>query len=250
MIERDNCPLATDLEWLTAHIKMIGKLDPEVAAYLERIACDPEGIETESAAQSGALAVRTRNLRRVYESLIEAAPEIATPQQNWSTGESEPKFDGKIATEPESTVATAESSHRESQAFMASVGLAAKRIVTLLACVGLGALLIWYLFQAYDWVVDSSGYVSHSVEASISAQQNWIVGETKPCFSVPLDKNTAKLLNKSVGYVAETITCDDGPYHTIQVKLYGRTEQPKLKVVTWRCTRETDSFTCRQTGLE
>ena len=84
----------------------------------------------------------------------------------------------------------------------------------------------------------------------LTAQQNWLVGEVKECYSGVLDSKTAVQLGKESGYVAESIHCDDGPEHTIKVTIFGQLKQPEHKVISWRCTRETDSFTCKQTGAE
>ena len=100
-----------------------------------------------------------------------------------------------------------------------------------------------------DWI-SPEGYAHHSVDASISVQQNWLVGETKECNSVVLDSSLAQQLGKEPGYVAEWIKCDDGPKHTITVNLYGRLNQPEHRIAYWRCTREAEGFTCRQTGAE
>jgi len=34
----------------------------------------------------------------------------------------------------------------------------------------------------------------------------------------------------------------------VKITFYGRVEQPEYEWVQWRCTRNEDSFTCRQTG--
>lgn len=77
-----------------------------------------------------------------------------------------------------------------------------------------------------------------------------MVGESKNCTSIPLDRGTPQLRTRAVGYIAESIICDDGPFHTMHVKLYGRLYQPENKLATWKCVKETDSFTCRQSGAE
>lgn len=100
-----------------------------------------------------------------------------------------------------------------------------------------------------DWVAPD-GYVQHSIETSISAQQSWMVRETKDCSSAALDSETAINLGKEAGYVASSINCGDGPMHTITVNLYGRLNQPEHKIIHWRCTRESEGFTCRQTGAD
>jgi hypothetical protein len=100
-----------------------------------------------------------------------------------------------------------------------------------------------------DWIMPD-GYARHSVETSISAQQNWIVGETKACSSFPLRDMEAYRLGKEPGYIAASINCDDGPMHTVTVNLYGRLNQPEHRIAYWNCTRESEGFTCRQTGAE
>ena len=99
-----------------------------------------------------------------------------------------------------------------------------------------------------DWIMPD-GYAEHTVETSISAQPNWLVGETKECYSAILDPSTAYHLGRESGYVASSIECDDGPHHDMQVKIYGRLEQPENKpFAIWNCTHNADGFTCRQTG--
>jgi hypothetical protein len=119
---------------------------------------------------------------------------------------------------------------------------------------GLGCLFILLMMGAcgywvYLWV-DSQGYIQHSVETSISAKQEWLVGEMKDCLSFPLTPKNASVSHQQDGYVGDSLTCDDGPFHRITVKLYGQLEQPGRKVVTWHCTRESEGFTCRQTGAD
>ena len=103
--------------------------------------------------------------------------------------------------------------------------------------------------DVYDGIVPD-GYAQHTVETSISVQQNWFVGETKECSSFPLPEIEASRLGKEWGYVAASINCDDGPMHTVTVNLYGRLNQPEDRIAYWRCTREPEGFACRQTGAE
>jgi len=100
-----------------------------------------------------------------------------------------------------------------------------------------------------DWITPD-GYAQHSVETSITAQQNWFVGETKECNSSPLDFRVANQLSKEPGYVAASINCDNGPEHMVTVNLYGRLNQPEHRIAYWRCTRKSEGFTCLQTGAE
>jgi hypothetical protein len=107
-------------------------------------------------------------------------------------------------------------------------------------------LILWGIYYA----ADTAGYVPHSIETSITAQPNWLVGETKECFSPILDAKTAAQLGKETGDPASLIYCDDGPEHIIKVTVFGNLEQLGHKTATWRCTREADSFTCRQIGAK
>jgi len=101
-----------------------------------------------------------------------------------------------------------------------------------------------------DWIMPD-GYVQHSVETSISMQDDWIIGETKECVSAALDFRTAQHLGEEPGYVAPSIACDNkGTEHSVTVKLYRRLNQPEHFLVYWRCTRESESFICRQTGAD
>lgn len=111
----------------------------------------------------------------------------------------------------------------------------------------LAGLLIFMSFGIYEWL-DGQGYVPHTVEATIQAQQNWLVGESKDCASSTLDSNGAARQNKSVGYALAFVLCDGGPNHAMNITFYGREEQPEYEVVTWRCARQAGSFTCWQSG--
>lgn len=112
-----------------------------------------------------------------------------------------------------------------------------------------GAIIYW----AYSGL-DSAGWISHTEETVITAQDNWLVGENKACVSIPLDSESARLTNKDFGYAFSKIECDDGPTHDMKVTFYGRENQPEYKGIMWRCTREEVSFSnentfkCVQTG--
>jgi hypothetical protein len=112
-----------------------------------------------------------------------------------------------------------------------------------LCCMGL------ILYGVYGWA-DSAGYVPHFIETSISAKQDWIVGESKDCTSNVLSPTMADSMKMKSSYVAASIECDDGPHHDMQTKIYGRLEQPDHRIVQWRCTRDSESFTCRQMAAE
>ena len=96
--------------------------------------------------------------------------------------------------------------------------------------------------------IDSVGWMSHREDSVITAESNWFVGESKDCTSYPLDAKTAQAMGKAAGYALSKINCDGGPEHSVQITVFGRTEQPEYGWVTWRCTRNESSFTCRETG--
>lgn len=88
----------------------------------------------------------------------------------------------------------------------------------------------------------------HEVATLITAQSNWLPGESKDCQSATLDANAAAKVRKPIGYALAMIACDDGPTHSMKVQFYGKTVQPEYKVVLWHCTRNDNEFTCKQTG--
>lgn len=110
---------------------------------------------------------------------------------------------------------------------------------------------VYFVFASNPWVppdVDATGYVSHTVESTITAQSNWMRGESKNCSSAPLNADTAVALGKPPGYAFSLVHCDDGPEHSIPVTFWGAEDQSGRTVAFWTCTRESDSFVCKQTG--
>jgi len=109
------------------------------------------------------------------------------------------------------------------------------------------------IFAGYKGL-DSLGWISHREETVISAGSDWLVGESKDCWSVPLGDDGAALFKDKVGYAMSEVNCDDGPTHKMKVTFYGRIIQPEYKAVSWRCTRSEvsilndNSFTCYETG--
>jgi len=109
------------------------------------------------------------------------------------------------------------------------------------------------VFAGYEGL-DSIGWISHREETTITARGDWLVDESKECWSSPVNNEEARLLKKGVGYAMYSISCDDGPEHEMKVTFYGRKVQSEYKVVNWRCTRSEvsffndNSFTCYQTG--
>jgi hypothetical protein len=100
-------------------------------------------------------------------------------------------------------------------------------------------------YWAYSGI-DSIGWMQHEEDSVITAQANWFVGESKDCTSYPLDAKTAQSMNKPKGYAIAQINCDGGPEHSVKIAFFGRTEQPEYDWITWRCTRNESSFTCKQ----
>jgi hypothetical protein len=95
--------------------------------------------------------------------------------------------------------------------------------------------------------IDSAGWMQHRQDSVITAESNWFVGESKDCTSYPLDEKTAHGMEKPTGYAISKISCDGGPEHSVKITFLGRTEQPDHSWVRWRCTRNQDSFTCKET---
>lgn len=96
--------------------------------------------------------------------------------------------------------------------------------------------------------LDQSGMISHEEDSTITAANDWIVGESKDCTSPVLDADTAAAVQKETGYAFSEVSCDDGPEHQIKIRFYGQQSQPEHRVVLWHCTRAEDSFTCKETG--
>jgi len=96
---------------------------------------------------------------------------------------------------------------------------------------------------AYRWL-DSSGWIPHREDSTITARLDWRVGESKNCQSYPLSAELAMTAGKAAGYALSQVKCDDGPEQQASVRFFGRTEQPEYAVVIWKCTRKEDGVTC------
>jgi len=109
------------------------------------------------------------------------------------------------------------------------------------------------IYGGYEWL-DSIGWISHREVTVISARSDWLVGESKECWSATQDRIIAALSGKEVGYAMSSVSCDDGQEHKMKVTFYGRKVQAEHAFVNWRCTRNEvsflndNSFTCYQTG--
>jgi hypothetical protein len=114
-------------------------------------------------------------------------------------------------------------------------------------CLILLCIIGFAIYGGYEWL-DSIGWLQHREITTISARSDWLVGESKECWSAPLNSDAGALLKKEIGYAISDVNCDDGPEHNMKVTFYGRKVQTEYKVVNWRCTRNEISFTCYQTG--
>lgn len=123
------------------------------------------------------------------------------------------------------------------------------------------------IYCGYRWL-DSLGWVSHREETVITARSDWLVGESKDCWSAPvnywaaqvakyggvtLDKSGSLIDDSMSAYVMSSVSCDDGPQHKMKVTFWGRKMQTDYRTVTWHCTKEQvlfsgNTFTCYQTG--
>jgi hypothetical protein len=120
-----------------------------------------------------------------------------------------------------------------------------------LATIAVFALLVYYIFSDNPTApreIDATGYISHRVESTITADPSWIIGETKTCISNPLDSLNAGVLQKPVGYALWGLQCGPGDWHKITITFWGSAVQDEKKAAYWDCKRTADSFTCKQTG--
>jgi hypothetical protein len=118
-----------------------------------------------------------------------------------------------------------------------------------LGCLILAGILGAIVYGGYSGI-DSAGWIPHREDSTITAQANWFVGESKECYSYPLDVQEAKAMNRSVGDAIYKINCDGGPEHKVTITFYGKIEQPKNAWASWNCARREDSFVCKQIGAE
>ena len=129
-------------------------------------------------------------------------------------------------------------------------GLLSGCLTLLVFCV-LFLYYLYFIFANDPWVpseIDSTGFVSHKIQSTITAQTNWMIGESKDCISYPLDADTARSFDKQAGYAFLSVECDKGPMHSIAITFWGAENQPENKVAYWNCKRTSDSFICKQTG--
>ena len=116
----------------------------------------------------------------------------------------------------------------------------------------LGCLLLLFLGCIFCiWVyqkIDALGWVRHSVDSTITAQTNWLIGESKGCYTYPILVDPPK--GEKIGYALGQVNCDNGPLHDMKIAFYGRITQPEYGVIYWKCTRKESGFECyEQSGL-
>jgi hypothetical protein len=103
-------------------------------------------------------------------------------------------------------------------------------------------ILIAVVVAAYD-VLDSTGWIPHREDTTITAETTWLIGESKECVSYSVPAEYANV-RRAVGHAVDLLHCDSGPNHQMKVTFWGRVNQPEYYSVTWKCTREQDAFTC------
>ncbi len=126
---------------------------------------------------------------------------------------------------------------------------------------GVGVLALAVLAYAQYKRLDSMGWIPHreNVDLSMDILDKWDVGESKDCMSYPLTDELAKITNRSMevsaikpldcnrpGLIIETDLGQQLP--NVPITFWGRTEQSAYEWVVWRCTRNSDSFICKQIG--
>jgi hypothetical protein len=114
------------------------------------------------------------------------------------------------------------------------------RVIWIVAVV----LLLGIVFALYS-VLDAAGYISHTRETLISADPSWLVGESRICYSVPLEPEYAS--PHKAWDVTHRVGCASGLDQYIKVTFHGRTARPELRAkfgVSWKCVRREDWFEC------
>jgi hypothetical protein len=122
-------------------------------------------------------------------------------------------------------------------------------------CLTTLCILALLILGGYEWL-ESVAWVSHREETLITVNADWLVGESKQCWSITLDSRSAALLHKETGYAMYSVNCGDGAQHSIKVNFYGSEIQGANRLINWRCEREQpsflndNSFTCYETGTQ
>jgi hypothetical protein len=96
-------------------------------------------------------------------------------------------------------------------------------------------------------VGDEAGWISHNRDTTITAQSDWLVGESKVCISFPLDVDTAAYVGADKNDVTRRMNCDRGPEHQIPVTFWGQVKRSDHRAaggINWRCVKKSDGFVC------
>jgi hypothetical protein len=103
------------------------------------------------------------------------------------------------------------------------------------------------MFYGCWTVVDEAGWISHNRDTTITAQSDWLVGESKVCISFPLDAEFAAYVGAEKNDVTHRMNCDKGPDHEMPLTFWGRVKRPEHRAaggVNWRCVKKSDGFVC------
>ena len=110
-----------------------------------------------------------------------------------------------------------------------------------------GVLILLGIIFGCRWgyeALDSYGWIPHTEKTRISFAENWLGGESKHCWSVPVDHKSASITNTPEGYAFGEVDCDSNELstHEMDVTFWGRKNQPEYKLVLWDCIRNKSSF--------
>lgn len=95
-------------------------------------------------------------------------------------------------------------------------------------------------------ISDRVGLLPRVSEVSLTGGQNWPVGQTRRCRTVPLGEEIAARSGRRTGYALANADCGAGPEQRMPVTFFGREDQPEYSVVIWDCTRRSDDVVCRE----
>lgn len=112
--------------------------------------------------------------------------------------------------------------------------------------VGRWTVLMVFLFVGL-WVnewLDSAGKLPHEEKTLIKTPDNWFIGESRDCISMPTEPR---------GYAFSRVDCavegrQAAPYQHMKIRFWGHKGQPENALIYWNCLREEDRFTCRETS--
>jgi hypothetical protein len=71
-------------------------------------------------------------------------------------------------------------------------------------CLAILIVVGFLVFGGYNWL-DGQGYISHSRETTITAEASWLVGESKTCYSTPIEPQVATSMKTNAWDVTHSI---------------------------------------------